>query len=130
MKRMCPNRQLAKILVVLLTSVAIMANGQSQSELDGGSTALKDGDYKVAEAIYRKALTESAESPEMLSNLGIALQMQGKSSEAIHVFERALKLKQMPRIYALLADERCKTRDLDGARPMLAKITHDYFQDP
>ncbi len=28
----------------------------------------------------------------------------------------------MPRTYALLAEEKCKTRDLDGARPMVAKI--------
>jgi tetratricopeptide (TPR) repeat protein len=56
--------------------------------------------------------------------------MQGKSSEAIHAFKLALRQKQMPRIYALLAEEKCKTRDLDGARPMLEKITREDVQDP
>ena len=33
----------------------------------------------------------------------------------------------MPRTYALLAEEKCKTRDLDGARPMVDRI---LAQDP
>ena len=40
----------------------------------------------------------------------------------MHAFEQALKLKSLPRTYALLAEEKCKTRDLDGARPMVARI--------
>jgi len=40
-----------------------------------------------------------------------------------------LKLKNLPRTYALLAEEKCKIRDLDGARPMLSKIIRDYTTD-
>jgi tetratricopeptide (TPR) repeat protein len=112
---------------VILASVAI---GQSQTTSDPGSIAMKEGDYKGAESFYRKALQQSAQSPETLSNLGIALQMEGKSSEAIHAFEQALKLKQMPRTYALLAEEKCKTRDLEGARPLLKTISRDFSQEP
>ncbi|MGB8481849.1 MAG: tetratricopeptide repeat protein [Acidobacteriaceae bacterium] len=130
MKRICRIRRRPKPLAALLLLVVSMANGQSQITLDPGSTALQKGDYKGAEAFYRKALVQSPKSPEVLSNLGIALQMQGKSSEAIRAFERALTRKQMPRTYALLAEEKCETRDVDGARPMLARITREYFQDP
>jgi tetratricopeptide (TPR) repeat protein len=94
------------------------------------SKALERGDYKSAETYYRNLLSESPHSPEVLSNLGVTLQMQGKSSEAIHVFERALKLKPMPRTYALLAEERCMTRDLDAARPMVAQTFRDDLQNP
>jgi tetratricopeptide (TPR) repeat protein len=65
----------------------------------------------------------------LLTDLGIALQLQGQSTAAIHAFEQALKLKSLPRTYALLAEEKCKIRDLDGARPMLKKIIRDYIQD-
>ena len=128
MRKIRRNRPHAK-LATLLILFASIASGQTQPALDSGSTALKEGDYKGAEAFYRNALTQSPDSPETLSNLGIALQMQGKSSQAIHVFEQALKKKQMPRTYALLAEEKCETRDLDGARPMLVRITRDHFQD-
>jgi predicted Zn-dependent protease len=56
--------------------------------------------------------------------------MQGKSSQAINAFKGSLRQGQMPRTYALLAAEKCKTRDLDGARPMLARITREHSQDP
>ena len=104
--------------------------GQGQSEMDAGSNALKEGDYKAAETFYRGLLAQSPNSPETLSNLGVALQMQGKSSEAIYSFEQALKKKQIPRTYALLAEENCKTRNLDRATPMLERIKHEYSQDP
>jgi tetratricopeptide (TPR) repeat protein len=65
----------------------------------------------------------------LLTDLGIALQLQGLSTDAIHAFEQALKLKNLPRTYALLAEEKCKLRDLDGARPMLNRIIRDYAGD-
>ena len=82
------------------------------------------------EAFYKKALHERPSQPELLSNLGVALQMQGRSTDAMHAFEQALKLKKLPRTYALLAQERCKTRDLDGARPMLERILTEDARDP
>ena len=85
--------------------------------------------YKRQEAIYRKALLKYPASPELLTNLGIAMQMQGRSTDAIHAFEKALKLKNLPRTYALLAEEKCKTLDLEGARPMLAKILKEDIAD-
>jgi len=113
-----------------LIFAAFTVGGEAQSVPDVGFTALSKGDYKGAEALYRKALAQSPQSPEILSNLGIALQMQGKSSAAIHDFELALRQSPMPRTYALLAEEKCKTRDLDGARPMLARIAREHSNDP
>ena len=109
-------------LALLLGSIAYSAYGQSTAGKDPGRTALERGEYTVAEAAYRNALRENPQSPELLTDLGISLQLQGRSTDAIHAFERALKLKRMPGTYALLAEEKCKTRDLDGARPMLATI--------
>jgi hypothetical protein len=55
--------------------------------------------------------------------------LQGLSTAAIHAFEQALKLKNLPRTYALLAEEKCKIRDLNGAQPMLRKVIHDYVPE-
>jgi tetratricopeptide (TPR) repeat protein len=122
--------QRTKLFAELSILFAATATAQSKVTLDAGSTALSKGDYKGAEAIYRKMLADSPQSPEMLSDLGIALQMEGRSSDAIQEFELALKQRRMPRVYALLAEEKCKIRDLDGARPMLARITREDSKDP
>ena len=113
----------------MLSSLACYANGQSKEQTDPGRTALQHGDYLSAETLYRQALRETPGSPELLTDLGIALQLQGRSSDAVHVFEQALKLKNLPRTYALLAEEKCKIRDWDGARPMLKRIIRDYAGD-
>jgi tetratricopeptide (TPR) repeat protein len=116
-------------LPAILSSLASYASGQSKEQTDPGRTALQHGDYLSAETLYRQALRQNPGSPELLTDLGIALQLQGRSTDAIHAFEQALKLKNLPRTYALLAEEKCKIRDLDGARPMLYRIIRDYAGD-
>jgi tetratricopeptide (TPR) repeat protein len=116
------SRRPVLYLPLLLFCVISGGRGQSTAAADPGRTALERGDYSAAEATYRNALRESPRSPELLTDLGITLQLQGRSTEAINAFEQALKLKSMPRTYALLAEEKCKDRDLDGARPMVANI--------
>ena len=110
-------------------SVNCIAAGRLQSSEDAGQAALARGDYRAAETFFRKTLLEHPNSPEALTALGVSVQMQGRSGEAIHLFQRALRLKRLPRTYALLAEERCKTRDLDGARPILANILQEDAKD-
>ena len=125
MLSMTVPRQLSRrpfLYLLLFSCVVCSGYGQSTAAADPGRTALERGEYAVAEAAYRNALRESPRSPELLTDLGITLQLQGRSTDAIAAFEQALELKSLPRTYALLAEEKCKTRDLDGARPMVAKI--------
>jgi len=130
---MISRRQMSRYIILclpaILSSLACYANGQSKEQTDPGRTALQHGDYLSAEMLYRQALRQSPGSPELLTDLGIALQSQGRSTDAIHTFEQALKVKNLPRTYALLAEEKCKIRDLDGARPMLKRIMRDYAGD-
>jgi tetratricopeptide (TPR) repeat protein len=107
---------------LLLFSLVCSACAQSTAPADPGRVALQRGDYSAAESAYRNALHANPKSPELLTDLGISLQLQGRSTDAIDAFEQALKLKSIPHTFALLAEEKCKNRDLDGARPMLAKI--------
>ena len=126
MLSMTVPKQLSRrpVLYMLLLFFCVVCSGYAQSTAgtDPGRIALERGEYALAEAAYRNALRESPRSPELLTDLGITLQLQGRSTDAIAAFEQALEFKSLPRTYALLAEEKCKTRDLDGARPMVAKI--------
>ncbi len=102
----------------------------SQAPPSAQASPAPGNDPRHAEAYYRRMLAQSPNSPELLSNLGIALEMEGRSTEAIYEFELALKQRYMPRTYALLAEEKCKVRDLNSAKPMLARLTREGIQDP
>jgi tetratricopeptide (TPR) repeat protein len=118
---------LAQAVVPFLCSAQQLPPGSAAE--DEARTAMLHGDYATAEELYRCAIEKNQASAKLLTNLGIALQMQGRASEAIQVFERALKEKYLPQTYALLAGQRCISRDLEGARPMLSKIIRDYAED-
>jgi tetratricopeptide (TPR) repeat protein len=121
------------LLTSILLAQALVPSLCSARELPAGSatedearSAMVHQDYARAEKLYRGAIEKNPSSATLLTNLGFALQMQGRASEAIKVYERALKEKYLPQTYALLAEQRCISRDLDGARPMLSKIIRDY----
>jgi len=116
------SRRPVLYLPLLLFCVVCSTYGQSTAATDPGRTAMERGEYTAAEAVYRNALHENPRSPELLTDLGVALQLEGRSTDAIDAFEQALKLKNLSRAYALLAEEKCKDRDLEGARQMAAKI--------
>ena len=122
-------KRLALGIATLLFGVCI-ACAESPSSADAAKAALQRRDFVSAEALYKEALNHQPDSPELLTNLGVAMQLQGRSTDAIHVFEQALRLKHLNRTYALLAEEKCKSRDLEGARPMLARILKDDRSDP
>src|SRR5262249_16786552 len=84
--------------------------------------ALAKEDYATAERLYRSALAEDPQSFEALNNLGITLFLEGKETQAIHYFSAALQQRFSPATFALLATAKCRTRDVEGARPMLARI--------
>jgi tetratricopeptide (TPR) repeat protein len=103
--------------------------GQDTPRALSAQSALENNDYPKAERLYREMLSHSGASPEILTNLGIVLELEGRSSEAMHAFEMALRQRYLPGTYALLAEEKCKMQDLAAARPMLARILLESPQD-
>ncbi len=83
---------------------------------------MEDKNYTAAERIYRKVLAENPSSAEVLTDLGLSLQMQGRSAEAMQDYNIALKQRYVPETYALLAQEKCRMGELASLRPMLEKI--------
>jgi tetratricopeptide (TPR) repeat protein len=105
------------VLLAALCTGALLAQSPSKEARD----ALSRADYKRAEELYRSMLRDSPESPEVLNNLGIALHFQGKSSEAVRVLEKVLKVKEIPPALALLGSDLCTVRQFDRAADVLRR---------
>ncbi|PYV37678.1 MAG: hypothetical protein DMG06_27435 [Acidobacteria bacterium] len=114
--------------VFILTFVLTTRLMGQTSDPSAAQRALDRGDYRRAEELYRALLGSGPTLPELHNNLGITLHLQGKSSEAIAVFRRALRLKEMPGTFALLGLSYCKLRQFDDAVPILLHAKR-YFAD-
>jgi tetratricopeptide (TPR) repeat protein len=107
------------ILILLAFCMPLQCAAQSPPSFTDAKQALNNGDYKRAETELRAILLTQPNSPEILDDLGIALQLQDESDEAIKIFERVLKLKRFPDTIALLAADYCRNHDFDRALPLL-----------
>jgi tetratricopeptide (TPR) repeat protein len=106
------------LLILALTSL----RGQKPAALQDARQAMEARKYATAEQLYRRALVQTPSSPELLTDLGLSLQMQGRSTDAMHYYALALQQRYMPETYALLAQEKCRMGDRDSLRPMLDRI--------
>lgn len=116
----------ARILGLLLLSAfflsAAWAKPQQPLDLHPARQAMEAKDYTTAEQEYRQALAENPSSAEILTDLALSLQMQGRSADAIHFYSLALKQKYVPETYALLAQERCRMGEIESLKTMLGEI--------
>lgn len=62
---------------------------QDRDLIRSGNKFYRQKKYSVAEVDYRKAISKNPENPQALYNLGCALMMQNKSSEAVKFYEKA-----------------------------------------
>lgn len=112
----------------MLWAVMVVAGqAQSQNDLSAAREAMAAKQYVAAEKIYREALRREPESAAILTDLGLSLQMQGRSGDAISYYSQALKHGYVAETYALMAQEKCQMGNLDGARPMMDKL---FREDP
>jgi tetratricopeptide (TPR) repeat protein len=121
-------------LLIAFVAVALSSRGAVLSQaapanFDDAKQTLAKGDYARAESEFRSLLVVNPRSPELMNDLGIALQFQGKSEEATRVFEKTLKLKRLPETVALLAVEYCRNHQFDRAVPLL-KEARKHLVDP
>ena len=125
-----PRQRLAfGCLGLLVFSLAMHIAAQTTPSFDAAKKSLSDGNYARAEAEFRSLLVTHPNSPEILDDLGIALQLQNKSADAITTFERVLKLKRFPDAVALLAMDYCRNHDFDRTTPLL-KEAKAFLNDP
>lgn len=112
----------AALALLFLALVSASGRAEQSSDLQAARKAMDAKDYTGAERIYRKAVTENPSAADLLTDLGLSLQMQGRSTDAIHYYSLALRQRYIPETYALLAQQRCRMGDLDLVKPMLGKI--------
>ena len=62
---------------------------QDRDLIRSGNKFYRQKKYSAAEVDYRKAISKNPENPQAIYNLGCALMMQNKSSEAVKFYEKA-----------------------------------------
>jgi tetratricopeptide (TPR) repeat protein len=91
--------------------------------------ALHQGNFVRAEAELLALSATNPNSPEILDDLGIAYQLQGKTDDAVRIFERVLKIKRLPDAEAMLASDFCRDHDFTRAIPLLNEAKA-HLDDP
>lgn len=82
------------ILVLMLIFMPDFCLAQNdRTYIRSGNKFFYGNDYPSAEVQYRKAISVNPDNPQALYNLGCALMMQNKSSEAVKLYEKAASLE-------------------------------------
>jgi tetratricopeptide (TPR) repeat protein len=122
------RRNLARSFVFLAIAGGI-AQAQQSSDLQEARKAMDAKNYAAAEELYRKVLARTPDSAAVLTDLGLSLQMQGRSAEAMRDYALALQHGYVPETYALLAQEKCRNGEFESLRPMLGKIFREELHN-
>jgi tetratricopeptide (TPR) repeat protein len=69
--------------------------------------------------LYREVCRLQPSSAEAWSNLGVALHLEGHSSEAVSAFRHSIQLRSMPRTVAMLTVDLCRLRQADEVERLL-----------
>ena len=84
-----------KYIIALLLLIPVIASAQTDRDyIRQGNKAYKAKQYPESEVRYRKALSINHENPQALYNLGCALMMQNKMSEAVKFFQKAASIEK------------------------------------
>lgn len=76
------------IMLVALLPLSAMAQ-TDRDYIRSGNKSYRQKKYSAAEVDYRKALSLNPENPQALYNMGCALMMQNKASEAVKQYQKA-----------------------------------------
>jgi tetratricopeptide (TPR) repeat protein len=114
------RRRWLSIFLIVLAAASLQS--QQPAALQDARQAMEAGKYTTAEQLYRKSLTQTPSSPELLTDLGLSLQMQGRLTDSMHYYALALQQRYIPETYALLAQEKCRMGERDSLKPMLDRI--------
>lgn len=106
-------------LIVLALLPACRVACQAPATLSDAIEAMHKGNYERAEVELRTLSATAPNSAEILDDLGIVYQLQGKTDDAVGIFESVLKIKRLPDAEAMLAIDFCRDHDFQRAIPLL-----------
>jgi tetratricopeptide (TPR) repeat protein len=93
------------------------------SEYNRGVRARVAGDWKAAEAAFRRALALRAAFPDAWNELGYALRNQGRYAESILAYDEALRLRpNFPEALEYLGEAYVKMGRREDARRILNRL--------
>ncbi len=79
--------------------------------------------YGQAVKLYSEALASQPRSAELMTDLGLAYQMEGRHDQAIESYRSALRVKDLQNTKELLAIEYCHLGEEADVLPLLAQLT-------
>ncbi len=109
-------------LCLLALFLASHCASQAPATLSDAIQALNKGDYARAETNLLALSAAEPNSAEILDDLGITYQLEGKTDDAIRVFKRVLKIQRLPDAEAMLAKDYCRDHDFQHAIPLLNEV--------
>lgn len=78
------------IIVCALLALPLVSSAQTDREhIRTGNKLYRQKSFAAAEVEYRKALSAKPDNPQAMYNLGCAMMMQNKASEAVKFYEKA-----------------------------------------
>lgn len=81
-------------VLFLMAIMPFVASAQTDREhIRSGNQLYREKKFSAAEVEYRKAVALNASNPQALYNLGCAMMMQNKGSEAVKFYEKASKVE-------------------------------------
>ena len=84
------NTNIRHFVLCLLMLVPCVIEAQTDRDfIRQGNKAYRLKNFSQAEVQYRKALSKNNGNPQALYNLGCALMMQNKASEAVKFYQKA-----------------------------------------
>lgn len=120
-----------KTIVMALAALLGARAAPADDLRDQISAAQSAGDYRTAAKLYRQLIAEGVDTPEVRSNLGIALHMSGNNRDAVEQFTMALREKPAlisANLFAGLAY--IDLGEAQRALPLLEKARHLDPQSP
>ncbi len=120
---------LVACLCILAFFPTFHAECQAPKTLDDAIQTLHRGDYAKAESDLLALSASHPNSAEILDDLGIAYQLQGKTDDAVRIFQKVLKIKRLPDAVAMLASDFCRNHDFQRAIPLLNEAKA-HLDDP
>jgi tetratricopeptide (TPR) repeat protein len=111
--------RLLVVVIVLMTAANAFAAPSAEELFEQGGIAFNAGDYETAIAKWNESY-EISKAPELLFNIGMALELGGKCEDALAMFRRFIKLapdsEDRPRAREFIRDLKAKC-DVAAAPP-------------
>lgn len=109
-------------MLLMQTFLLILVLLDARSAFEAGTLALAGGDLASAEHSFQQVLKAEPRNIGALGNLGVVYSRMNRTSDAIAVYHRALKVAEDPMLMMNLGLAYLKQDDYGAAKPLFSRI--------